>query len=131
MKQITILSQEKTDLIAKITQLLAEREINLESVTGRNFGRNSVVTLTVHDYEKTLNALQEYEHFQVICEDAIIVKITDEVGALAKLTRRFSDTGVQINSIRFIERHEGCALVAISTERTDKTLNLVKDILVH
>ena len=100
-------------------------------MTGRNFGKNSVVTITVQDYQSALNKLQECERFQVICEDAIIVKITDELGALAKLTRRFSDAGVQINSIRFVERHEGYALVAISTERTDKALNLVNDILVH
>lgn len=131
MKQITILSENKTDLIADITQFLAEERINIESVTGRNFGKNSVVTITVQDYQSALNKLQECERFQVICEDAIIVKITDELGALAKLTRRFSDAGVQINSIRFVERHEGYALVAISTERTDKALNLVNDILVH
>jgi len=131
MKQITILSENKTDLIADITQFLAEERINIESVTGRNFGKNSVVTITVQNYQSALNKLQECERFQVICEDAIIVKVTDELGALAKLTRRFSDAGVQINSIRFIERHEGYALVAISTERTDKALNLVNDILVH
>jgi len=131
MRQITILSENKTDLIAEITQFLAEEKVNLESVTGRNFGKNSVVTITVQDYQSVLNKLQECEIFQVICEDAIIVKVTDELGALAKLTRRFTDAGVQINSIRFIERHDGYALVAISTERTDKALNLVNDILVH
>jgi len=131
MKQITILSENKTDLIAEITQFLAEENVNLESVTGRNFGKNSVVTITVQDYQSVLNKLQECEIFQVICEDAIIVKVTDELGALAKLTRRFTDAGVQINSIRFIERYDGYALVAISTERTDKALNLVNDILVH
>ncbi|MGB4057688.1 MAG: hypothetical protein WBK77_06360 [Alphaproteobacteria bacterium] len=131
MKQITILSENKTDLIADITQFLAEKRINIESVTGRNFGKNSVVTITVQDYQSALNKLQECERFQVICEDAIIVKVTDELGALAKLTRRFSDAGVQINSIRFVERHEGYALVAISTERTDQALNLVNDILVY
>lgn len=131
MKQITILSENKTDLIGEITHFMAEEKINLESVTGRNFGKNSVVTITVQDYQSALNKLQECERFQVICEDAIIVKVTDELGALAKLTRRFSDAGVQINSVRFIERHEGYALVAISTERTDKALNLVNDILVY
>lgn len=131
MKQITILSENKTDLIADITQFLAEKRINIESVTGRNFGKNSVVTITVQDYQSALNKLQECERFQVICEDAIIVKVTDELGALAKLTRRFSDAGVQINSIRFVERHEGYALVAISTGRTDQALNLVNDILVY
>ena len=131
MKQITILSENKTDLIADITQFLAEKRINIESVTGRNFGKNSVVTITVQDYQSALNKLQECERFQVICEDAIIVKVTDELGALAKLTRRFSDADVQINSIRFVERHEGYALVAISTERTDQALNLVNDILVY
>lgn len=131
MKQITIISQNQSDIIADITQCLADSDIDIQSITGRNFGENAIVTLTVADYKGALNELQKREDLQIVCEDAIIVRINDETGALAKLTKRFSDTGITIHSIRFIERCEGYALVAISTARNDKTLELVKDILMN
>lgn len=130
MKQITILSQSKKDLITDVTQLLASAGIDLDSITGRNFGEQSIATITTQDYGKALDVLQQQPGLQVVSEDALIVRIEDEKGALARLSRRFADAGINIRSIRFVERHEGYALVAISTERTDEALELVKDILV-
>jgi hypothetical protein len=130
MKQISILSKNRRDLIADLTQALCDSGINLDSITGRNFGEQSIVTITTENYDNALNLLQKHSDLQVISEDALIVRVEDELGSLAKLTRRFADAGINIRSIRFVERHDGYALVAISTERTDKALDVVKDILV-
>lgn len=130
MKQIIILSESENDLIARVTQLLAGADIDLESITGRNFGEYSIATITTQDYGKALDVLQKQSDLQIVSEDALIVRIDDERGALAKLSRRFTEAGISIRSIRFVERHEGYALVAISTARTDDALELVKDILV-
>lgn len=130
MKQITILSQNRQDLIADVTQVLSESGINLDSITGRNFGEQSIATITTKSYDEALSILQKYPDLQVISENALIVRIEDELGSLAKLARRFADAGINIRSIRFVERHDDYALVAISTERTDKALDVVKDILV-
>lgn len=130
MKQITILSQNRRDLIADVTQVLSESEINLDSITGRNFGEQSIATITTKSYDEALSILQKYPDLQVISENALIVRIEDELGSLAKLARRFADAGINIRSVRFVERHDGYALVAISTERTEEALVLVQDILV-
>lgn len=130
MKQITILSEGGADAIADITLILAEAGIDIDSITGENYGRRAVVTVTVRDYDAALNALQVHENLQVVSEDALIVRVPDEVGALAKISRRFSDAGIHIRSIRFVERHNGFSLVAIATERTEEALKLVGDILV-
>lgn len=130
MKQITILSQNRRDLIADVTQVLSESGINLDSITGRNFGEQSIATITTKSYDEALSILQKYSDLQVISENALIVRIEDELGSLAKLARRFADAGINIHSVRFVERHDGYALVAISTERTEEALGLVQDILV-
>lgn len=130
MKQITILSQNRRDLIADVTQVLSESGINLDSITGRNFGEQSIATITTKSYDEALSILQKYPDLQIISENALIVRIEDELGSLAKLARRFADAGINIRSVRFVERHDGYALVAISTERTEEALGLVQDILV-
>lgn len=130
MKQITILSENKSDLITGVTQILANAGVDIESITGRNFGEQSIATLTTGHYDDALKVLQKQQHLQVMSEEALIVRVKDELGALARLSRRFADAGTKIRSIRFVERHDGYALVAVSTERTDEALKLVKDILV-
>jgi hypothetical protein len=130
MKQITILSVCGKDLITEITHILSERGISLDSVTARNFGHQSIATITTHNHDLAMEALQEYNHLQVVSEDALLVRIEDELGSLAKLARRFTDQGIDIRSLRFVERHQGFALVAIGVERSDKVLEIVKDILV-
>lgn len=130
MKQITIFAESNRDLITHVTQLLADAGIDLESITARNFGEQSIATITMRDYDEALKVLQKQSGLQIVSEDALIVRVGDEQGALARLSKRFSDAGINIRSIRFVERHDGYALVAISTERTNEALELVKDILV-
>jgi hypothetical protein len=130
MKQITILSHDREDLIGDITQILCDAQINLESVTARNFGAQSIATITTDSHDNAMQALQNVPDLQVVSEDALIVRVKDEMGALAKLARRFTDAHIYIRSLRFVERHQGYALVAISTEHSDKAREIVGDILV-
>jgi len=130
MKQITLLAGNKKDLIAEITRILADGGISLDSITGENYGEQAVVTITVDNYPEALRLIQSRKDFQVMSKDALLVRIEDEVGALARLSRRFADAGIDIQSIRFVERGEGSALVAISTPRTEEALALVHDIAV-
>ena len=135
MKQITILAENKKDLMADVTQLLANAGVDIDSITGDNYGEQAIVTVTVRNYAAALNAIEKRADLQVMSEDALLVRINDELGALAKLSRRFADAGINIRSIRFVERHlddndHGHALVAIATERTEEALELVRDILV-
>ncbi len=130
MKQITILSEGEKDLIAEITQMLADAGVSIDTITGRNYNEHAIVTVTVDNYDEAMKTMTKHKDLKVMGEDALIVRIEDELGALAKLSRRFTDAGIHIRSIRFVKRSKGHALVAISTERTNKALELVKDILV-
>lgn len=130
MKQITILSHNKKNLIADITQRLSAGGVNIESITARDFGDQTIATLTTEDDEKALTILQACTDLQAICEDALIVRIEDEVGSLARLARLLMDAQIDLRSIRFVERHNSYALVAISVERTEEALKLVENILV-
>jgi hypothetical protein len=131
MKQITILSHNKKNLIADITHRLSAGGVNIDSITARDFGEQAIATLTTEDDGKALTILQTCTDLQAICEDALIVRIEDEVGSLARLARLFMDAQIDLRSIRFVERHNGYALVAISVERTEEALELVKNILVN
>lgn len=130
MKQITILADDKPDIIADVTSHLAVAGIDIESITGDSYGSQAVITLTVKDYDEALIALQQRSDLKILREDAILVRLEDETGAIARLSRRLADNGVRIRSIRFVERHSGFALVALSLEQADTAHEFLKDIMV-
>lgn len=127
MKQITILASNANGLIADVTKILANAAVNIESIAGEHYGSQTVVTATVDDTEKALEALRRQEGFQAMAEDALLLRVEDEVGALAKISQRLDAAGIDIRSIRFVERHDGYALVALSVDRSAEARHILKD----
>jgi hypothetical protein len=128
MKQIHIISANRIGLIADLTETLAQAEINVESIDAEQVGDNAVIVLNVDQYARALLSLREIQGIQIVTEDAILVKLKNQPGALAKIARRFTDAGINVRSVRFIERDDEYALVAISTDRTEAALALVADV---
>jgi len=130
MKQLTLITYSRDGIVAEVSETLAENNVNIETMDAKSFGKEAVVLLTVNKYDVALQALGRLPDFQVITEDAILIRLKDEPGALAKIARRFTDAGVALQSVRFIQRGEGYGLVAISAERSDKAIELVQDVVV-
>lgn len=130
MKQISIITPNRFDVITDITETLADASINIESVDAELAGGFVVVVLTVDQYDLALQSLRSFSDMQIVTEDAILVKIKNVPGALATIARRFTDEGVGLRSIRLIQRDEESCLVAISADRSEAALALVADVLV-
>jgi len=128
MKQIHIVSTNRIGLIAELTEALARADINIDSVDAEQVGDNAVIVLNVDQYGPALLCLREFQGLQIVTEDAILVKLKNQPGALAQIARRFTDAGISVRSVRFIQRDEDFALVAISTDRTEAALALVADV---
>jgi len=128
MKQIHIVSTNRIGLIAELTEALARADINIDSVDAEQVGDNAVIVLNVDQYGPALLCLREFQGLQIVTEDAILVKLKNQPGALAQIARRFTDAGISVRSVRFIQHDEDFALVAISTDRTEAALALVADV---
>ena len=128
MKQIHIVSTNRIGLITELTEALAGAEINIDSVDAEQVGENAVIVLNVDQYDRALLSLREFQGIQIVTEDAILVKLKNQPGALAQIARRFTDAGISVRSVRFIQHDEDFALVAISTDRTEAALALVADV---
>lgn len=130
MKQISLITENRLGVVTDLTEALANAGINIETIDAEQLGDRVVIVLTVNPYDRALAVCRHIDNVHVITEDAILVKLKDEPGALAKIARRFTDAGIGMRSIRIIERNSNYALVAISTTRTDAALKLVADVLV-
>ena len=126
MKQIIIVTDNRPGVVAEISKVLGERGINIETLAAETMEETGVVILTVDRYDEALTALRDAS-FDAVTEDAIVVRIKDEPGALARLAQRFKEADINLRSVRIIRRMGGWGLVAISTDRTAEAMDLVKD----
>jgi len=130
VKHITIVTPVKAGLVADISSQLGDSGINIESVDAFEVQTWDIVQLTVSDYDRALQVLRD-AGYDAITEDAVVVNVKDEPGALAQLTRRLYEGGVDMRSMRLLHRQAGEALVAISMDRTDEGMRLISDLLVN
>ena len=129
MKQITVVAESSPGLLAQVSEILAERGINIETLNAETVQDYGVVIFTVDRYDEALVALRD-AGVPAVSEDAIIIRIADEPGALARISRRFHDAEIRLRSVRIIRRSAGYGLVALSTDRTEEALDLVRDVLI-
>ncbi len=129
MKQLAIVTENKPGIVADISTVLAEKNINIETIDAEATKCHGVIIISVDKYDEALKTLTEAS-FTVYTEDTIVVEIPDEPGALAKIARRFKDADLNMRSIRIIKREAGNSLVAIATDHTKETIKLVEDCIV-
>ena len=89
--------------LARLAQLLAEQNIDLRSVAGISEGNRAHICLVVTDVAGMRAALESarmpFEEAEVLSE-----LLDDEPGAIAELTVRLSDAGVNIKSFYILAR---------------------------
>lgn len=129
MKQITLVVENRPNVVSEISELLARQGVNIESISADGIGNIGIILLMVDRHDFAVALLREAGYDATI-EDALVVQLRDQPGSLAAVCRRFLEAGVNIQSLRIIRRGEGLSLVAISTNRTHEAMELVRDLLV-
>ena len=119
-----IMANNEVGVIADISRVMADNDINIETMTAQGPGENGVVTLTTDDNDAALRALTD-AGFKAVTDDALILKLPEEPGALAKVAQRFKDTGVNIQSLHILARHHGYTTVALSADDRTRAETLV------
>lgn len=129
MKQITIITDNQSGEVAKLTNLLGDLGINIEDIEIEKGEEQGVITLTVDKYDDALKAIRD-EGFQAITQDAILVRLEDKPGALAQIATRFAEKDIHLRSMHIIQRRKGFAHVTIVTTDNQKASELLADVLV-
>lgn len=120
MKIITIFAQKQDSLVANVSRVLGDADINLEGLEAYTIKDLNIVTLTVDDYDKALAVLRDAK-YDAVSDDAVVVCIRDEPGSLARITERLCQSGIVFRSIRILQRQHGLAMVAIAVAVDQRT----------
>ena len=113
-ERILITVDNRVGMLAGITGVLAGAGINVESVNAQTAGERGAIIMTVSDTDRALSVLSQ-AGYKAVSDDAVVVRLRDEPGALARVADRLKQAGVNIQNLHILSRQDGFALVALTT----------------
>ena len=130
MRQVVIAVPNRPGVIAEISSQLAAAGISIRNMQAGSVGAVGTITLQVDRHEDAVRILRE-AGFPVVGEDALIIRLRDEPGAIARIAGRFIGRQINIHSLHFVDRHNGDALIALVCEPREAARELLQDVLVE
>ena len=124
MDRIIVMAKSEVGVIADITAALADASVNILTINTENTGETGLVIISTEDNDAALSALTA-AGFRALVDDALVIRLQDEPGALAKVAERFKNAGINIQSLHILDRHGGYATIALSVEDRDAAEALV------
>ena len=122
--RIIVIVPDEPGSLAKVTEILGEAEINIESIDGGSIGELGVLTLRTNDDDAALHTLLEAD-LRAVTSDAIVFHLPDRPGALAGVAQLFGNHQVNVRTIHIVHRLAGHAIVAVTTDDDDKARSLL------
>ena len=119
MQRIVIMAENRIGVIAQIAGTLAAGGVNLNSIATENEGQHGVVIITTDRTDHALAILNE-AGFKAVSDEAVLVQLLDQPGALANLAGELTGAGLNIRTFHIIERREDYATAAITTDDQER-----------
>ena len=119
MQRIVVMAENRIGTIARIAGTLAEGGVNLNSIATENEGQHGVVIITTDRTDHALAILNQ-AGFKAVSDEAVLVQLQDEPGALANLAGELKDASLSIRTFHIIERREDYATAAITTDDQER-----------
>ena len=124
MPRIIVMAKNEVGVIADISRVLADNEINIETISTEALDDKGSISLTTDDYDGALRALTN-AGFKTVTDDSLLVSLRDEPGALARVAEKLKQGGVNIQSLQIVDRRGDYTTVAIMTDDRAKTEGLL------
>ncbi len=129
MKFIRIIHKDTKGLVVRISELLAEKTINIDKIDAHAKDGFARIRLYTSDNDKALSVLNE-AGYRGVPDMHILVKISDKPGELARVSRLLYDNDMDIRSITMIGQSEDENIVAIVTDQDDKAKSVLEKYLI-
>jgi hypothetical protein len=129
VKEIIIFAENKVGVLAEITSILGEKNINVEDIFINTIGDKGVIIMKVDKYDESLKILRK-NNFHVAADDLLVVGILDRPGELAKVAKRLSDKDINILSLHIISRDGKKAMIGITCNNLEQAKSVLQDSIV-
>ncbi|NYZ76316.1 ACT domain-containing protein [Candidatus Micrarchaeota archaeon] len=128
MRELIIVAKDQVGLLAKISKILGDKSINIDSVSVEPVGRDAMIHLVVSQEKEAMKLLED-AGYKVSASDVIVLKIEDQPGELAKVALTLAESGINIRSVLFLRKEENKGLFAVKVTKPEKAVEILKDYL--
>jgi len=115
VNRIIVMARDEVGVIADISKILADEGINVETINAEVVGGEVTVIMTTDRYDHALYVLNQ-AGFKAVSDDALVLHLPDEPGALAAVAGNLKDAGVNIESMHILSRQSGRAIIVLKTD---------------
>ena len=122
MKEFKVYSDNKRGELARVAEALAQSSVNIEAIASENSHPEAFLRIVTNDVNTTKRALARagYKYDE---KNIIVLDLIDRPGELAKLAKRMTRAGVNIESIYLLEK----ARVAMAVDDLEKAMKVIKE----
>ncbi len=119
MKQFNVFVDDKVGELARVAEALAQNAINIRGLATDKVGPRQAVKVITDDEQSTKKALTK-AGFEFEEAEVILIDLIDRPGEIAKVAKRASKEGLNINSVFVIGKKGTPAALALVTDEPKK-----------
>ncbi|HSV42272.1 MAG TPA: hypothetical protein VLH13_02550 [Methanomassiliicoccales archaeon] len=116
LKQFDVFVQDKPGELARITEILAKKAVNIRGIA-TDFGQGKPVVHVITDDDVTTRTALTAAGQDFLEKEIIVVALQDKPGELHKLTKRLARGGVNIESLYILGAKTPIEEVAITVDK--------------
>ncbi|MES2597813.1 MAG: hypothetical protein V4662_20945 [Verrucomicrobiota bacterium] len=128
MKQITVLTRQDPDEIARVASILGDAGINIEDIDADRIEETGTIVLMVDELDAALRALSA-ANLRAVTQDALVIRLDDKPGALAIIAKRLRDADVDVRSMHILRRDGPQSLVSLVVSDQTAAKSVLEDVM--
>jgi hypothetical protein len=123
-KQFTVRLKNEPGALARLAGRLGEHGIDIRTIGAGAVGSYGCVVLSTNNDTAASDVLRQ-ARYTFVEGEVLKIGVPDRPGALATLTGRLADAGVNIMGLIVLGRHQGKAEVAFTVDQVDKARHIL------
>ncbi|MFC1455047.1 ACT domain-containing protein [Candidatus Undinarchaeota archaeon] len=116
MKQFNIELKDEIGVLSRISKLIGEVGVNIESISGETHRGGDAIVRVIPDDEDKMRKLLVQNKLDFEEKDVVVVTVENKPGKLGETIGRISDHGISIFSILTVEKSPERTTFALSVD---------------
>jgi hypothetical protein len=126
MKSVTVIAEDRVALLSDISYILGKSNVNIESLNVEIVGGKAVISLMVKDPKRAKDILVS-NGYNTAELDAIVIKVSNQLGELTRITDRLSKERVSVENVSEISSTPSEGVFALRVDKPRKALRILGD----
>jgi hypothetical protein len=114
----TVRLKNEPGALAGLARKLAEHGIDIRTIAAGAVGTHGCIVLATNNDASARDVLRR-ARYSFVEGEVLNIALEDRPGALAQLTARFAEAGVNITSVTLLGRHQGKAELGMTVDSID------------